>query len=65
MGMPKVVLVPEQSSDPELYQEWLSELRGSNVEIRVPHAGRQTTNCSRPSPPTPRGVHPPSPEACV
>lgn len=39
MGMPKVVLVPEQSSDPELYQEWLSELRGSNVEIRVPMRG--------------------------
>lgn len=39
MGMPKVVLVPEDSSDPELYQEWLSELRGSNVEIRVPMRG--------------------------
>ena len=39
MGMPKVVLVPEQSSDPELYQQWLTELRGSNVEIRVPMRG--------------------------
>lgn len=39
MGMPKTVLVPEASSDPELYQAWLSELRGSNVEIRVPMRG--------------------------
>ena len=39
MGMPKVVLVPSDSSDPGLYQEWLTELRGSNVEIRVPQRG--------------------------
>jgi len=39
MGMPNVVLVPTDSSDPELYQEWLTELRGSNVEIRVPKRG--------------------------
>lgn len=39
MGMPKIVLVPEESSDPELYQEWLSDLRGSKVDIRVPQRG--------------------------
>jgi excinuclease ABC subunit C len=38
-GMPKVVLVPEQSSDAELYQDWLTLLRGSQVEIRVPQRG--------------------------
>jgi excinuclease ABC subunit C len=38
-GMPKVVLVPHGSSDPELYQEWLSLARGSRVEIRVPRRG--------------------------
>ncbi len=39
MGMPKVVLVPHQSSDPALYEEWLSDLRGTKVEIRVPQRG--------------------------
>ena len=39
MGMPKTVLVPDESSDPELYQEWLSDLRGSKVDIRVPQRG--------------------------
>lgn len=38
-GMPKVVLVPKPSSDAELYGEWLSLLRGSKVEIRVPQRG--------------------------
>ncbi len=38
-GMPKVVLVPHPSSDAELYREWLTLLRGSNVEIRVPQRG--------------------------
>ena len=38
-GMPKTVLVPWDSSDPELYQEWLSLLRGTAVEIRVPQRG--------------------------
>lgn len=39
MGMPKVVLVPAESSDTELYQDWLSLLRGSKVAIRVPQRG--------------------------
>ena len=38
-GMPKVVLVPHDSSDAELYAEWLTLLRGSKVEIRVPKRG--------------------------
>lgn len=38
-GMPKTVLVPAPSSDTELYQEWLTLLRGSQVEIRVPKRG--------------------------
>lgn len=38
-GMPKVVLVPHPSSDAALYREWLTLLRGSNVEIRVPQRG--------------------------
>ncbi|MFW2382072.1 MAG: excinuclease ABC subunit UvrC [Acidimicrobiales bacterium] len=38
-GMPKVVLVPNTGTEPELYTEWLSVLRGSNVEIRQPRRG--------------------------
>ncbi len=38
-GMPKVVLVPNESSDAELYSEWLTLLRGSKVQIRVPQRG--------------------------
>ncbi len=39
MGMPKTVLVPVEPSDTELYQDWLSLLRGSKVAIRVPQRG--------------------------
>jgi excinuclease ABC subunit C len=38
-GMPRVVLVPVEPTDTELYQEWLSELRGTRVRIRVPQRG--------------------------
>ena len=38
-GMPKTVLVTKDSADPELYEEWLSSIRGSKVEIRVPKRG--------------------------
>jgi excinuclease ABC subunit C len=38
-GMPRVVLVPVEPSDTVLYQEWLSELRGTKVQIRVPQRG--------------------------
>ncbi len=39
VGMPKLVLVPFESTDAELYAEWLGTLRGSNVEIRIPQRG--------------------------
>lgn len=39
MGVPKQVLVCDECSDPALYEEWLSELRGSKVTIRVPQRG--------------------------
>jgi excinuclease ABC subunit C len=38
-GYPKVVLVPDEPDDPELYETWLSELRGSKVKVRVPQRG--------------------------
>src|SRR4029079_15209868 len=39
IGMPKQVLVPLDPDDTDLYQRWLSELRGSHVTVRVPHRG--------------------------
>ena len=39
IGGPKEVLVPDLPHDPELYEEWLSEARGSKVKIRVPQRG--------------------------
>ncbi len=39
MGMPKQVLVPCLPDDPALYEQWLTEHRGSRVEIRVPQRG--------------------------
>jgi len=39
MGMPKQVLVPCLPDEPELYEQWLTEHRGSRVEIRVPRRG--------------------------
>jgi excinuclease ABC subunit C len=39
LGVPKQVLVPEPSSDPALYEEWLASFRGSNVTVRVPQRG--------------------------
>jgi excinuclease ABC subunit C len=38
-GVPKVVLVPVDSDDLTTYEEWLSHLRGSKVQIRVPQRG--------------------------
>jgi excinuclease ABC subunit C len=37
--IPKEVLVPDLPDDPPLYEEFLSELRGSRVLIRVPQRG--------------------------
>lgn len=39
LGVPKQVLVPTESADPALYEEWLSEQRGSKVVVRVPQRG--------------------------
>jgi excinuclease ABC subunit C len=38
-GVPKQVLVPVDPDDPATYEEWLSHLRGSRVQIRVPQRG--------------------------
>ncbi|HQF95563.1 MAG TPA: excinuclease ABC subunit UvrC [Microthrixaceae bacterium] len=39
MGMPKQVLVPHLPDDVEMYEQWLTEHRGSRVQIRVPQRG--------------------------
>jgi excinuclease ABC subunit C len=38
-GVPKLVLVPDDSEDLATYEEWLCHLRGSRVQIRVPQRG--------------------------
>ena len=38
-GVPKSVLVPDEVDDTPLYEEWLSSLRGSRVQVRVPQRG--------------------------
>ena len=39
MGMPRQVVVPLAPDEPEVYEEWLSKLRGTKVQIRVPQRG--------------------------
>jgi excinuclease ABC subunit C len=39
VGLPKQVLVPVESADPELFEEFLTEMRGSKVQVRVPQRG--------------------------
>jgi excinuclease ABC subunit C len=39
IGMPKQVLVPWDPDDLDLYQQWLTDQRGSAVTIRVPQRG--------------------------
>jgi len=39
LGMPKQVLVPALPEDVEVYEQWLTEHRGSRVSIRVPQRG--------------------------
>lgn len=41
LGIPKQVLVPTMPDDPALYEEYLTELRGSRVEIKVPQRGEK------------------------
>jgi excinuclease ABC subunit C len=43
LGVPKQVLVPVDPHDPDLYERWLAECRGSNVTIRVPIRGEKRT----------------------
>ncbi len=38
-GVPKQVLVPVDAEDTATYEEWLTHLRGSRVQIRVPQRG--------------------------
>ena len=38
-GVPKQVLVPVDPDDVPTYEEWLTHLRGSRVQIRVPQRG--------------------------
>jgi excinuclease ABC subunit C len=38
-GVPKQVLVPVVSDEVATYEEWLSHLRGSKVQVRVPQRG--------------------------
>ncbi|MDO8362578.1 MAG: excinuclease ABC subunit UvrC [Actinomycetota bacterium] len=38
-GVPKQVLVPIEPDDAPTYEEWLTHLRGSRVQIRVPQRG--------------------------
>ena len=39
LGVPKLVLVPVEADDRDTYEEWLTHLRGSRVQIRVPQRG--------------------------
>jgi excinuclease ABC subunit C len=39
LGVPRAVLVPTAPDDPELYKDWLTQLRGARVEVRVPQRG--------------------------
>jgi excinuclease ABC subunit C len=39
LGVPRLVVVPTEPDDPDLYADWLTHLRGSNVEVRVPRRG--------------------------
>jgi excinuclease ABC subunit C len=41
LGVPRVVLVPELPDEVSTWSEWLSDRRGSKVEIRVPQRGRK------------------------
>jgi excinuclease ABC subunit C len=39
LGVPKQVLIPEESANPALYEEWLSAQRGSRVTVSIPQRG--------------------------
>jgi len=42
-GVPKLVLVPTEPEDADLYEQWLTLARGSRVQIRVPQRGGRRT----------------------
>lgn len=39
LGVPKQVLVPTLGEDTAIYEDWLTQLRGSRVQIRIPQRG--------------------------
>jgi excinuclease ABC subunit C len=39
LGVPKQVLVPSVPEQVEVYEEWLTQMRGSRVQVRVPQRG--------------------------
>lgn len=39
LGLPRMVLVPELPTDPELYEKWLGDRLGSLVRLKVPQRG--------------------------
>jgi len=41
LGLPKQVLLPVEPDDPDLYRRWLTDVRGSNVTLRVPKRGEK------------------------
>jgi len=42
-GVPKQVLVPVEPEDHATYEEWLTMMRGSRVQVRVPRRGDKRT----------------------
>jgi excinuclease ABC subunit C len=43
LGIPREVLVPDDPEDCDLYERWLTGLRGSRVLVRVPQRGDKRT----------------------
>ncbi len=39
LGIPKIVIVPNEPEQTEILETWLTQSRNSKVEIRVPHRG--------------------------
>ena len=58
LGMPKQVLVPTLPDDASVYERWLSEHRGSRVEIRVPQRGDKRRLAGDRHPERDGGLHP-------
>lgn len=43
LGVPPTVLVPDLPDDPELHADWLSEVAGRRVQLKVPKRGDRVT----------------------